>query len=389
MNHSQHQKAFTLVELLVVIAIIGVLIALLLPAVQAAREAARRGQCMSQLRQLGIATHNYHDVNKSVPSSCYGGNIHSSDDGQRHGCYRLSAFVALLPYMEQTALSDEIWADPLWKVAPGTRNINRTCAPRLCARSTATWNSYWCTVIPTLLCPSDGEARGNKADDQPGRANYTFSQGDFPYKTEMYNSGYQRGAFLAMEWQQLTEILDGTSNTIGISEQTVGYGDGRSVKGGMAIATNATSPQVWNGNGSGDAGNAATNVLNCHQLADKKEFKSTVTNLKTWPGSAWSHGDNSYTHFNTCLPPNAPRCQSVATGTSYDTAPDTHDPAFIPPSSYHSGGVNAVMMDGSGKFIPNTIDVGSGQRSLSGSNPSPFGVWGGIGSTRGGESVSL
>ena len=91
------KRGFTLVELLVVIAIIGILIALLLPAVQAAREAARRSQCTNNMKQLGIALQNYHDVNRAFPirqggTNCYGSPYH---DGN---CIRASAFVGLLPF---------------------------------------------------------------------------------------------------------------------------------------------------------------------------------------------------------------------------------------------------------------------------------------------------
>src|SRR4029077_3317385 len=103
---SKRHCGFTLIELLVVIAIISLLIALLLPAVQAAREAARRSQCSNNLKQFGVALHNYHDIYKTFPprrggtgtgSTAYNGN---SD--------RRSAFIALLPFMEQQALHDRI-----------------------------------------------------------------------------------------------------------------------------------------------------------------------------------------------------------------------------------------------------------------------------------------
>ncbi len=96
------KRGFTLVELLVVIAIIGILIALLLPAVQAAREAARRSQCVNNLKQLGIGLQNYHDIHRSFPirqggTNCYGSPYY---DGN---CIRASSFVGLLPFIEQQA----------------------------------------------------------------------------------------------------------------------------------------------------------------------------------------------------------------------------------------------------------------------------------------------
>ena len=98
------RKAFTLVELLVVIAIIGILIALLLPAVQAAREAARRAQCSNNMKQLGIALHNYHDTFKTLPP---GGNWHRPNTAAISG-NELSYAVLILPFMEQSTLHDQV-----------------------------------------------------------------------------------------------------------------------------------------------------------------------------------------------------------------------------------------------------------------------------------------
>ncbi|MCL2745299.1 MAG: DUF1559 domain-containing protein, partial [Planctomycetaceae bacterium] len=104
MSRSRSFRAFTLVELLVVIAIIGVLIALLLPAIQAAREAARRMSCSNKLKQLGIAAHNYHDTYNSLPSYDYGPDTR---DPNGWGLAKYSTFVALLPFMEMNALAEQ------------------------------------------------------------------------------------------------------------------------------------------------------------------------------------------------------------------------------------------------------------------------------------------
>src|SRR5512143_367601 len=101
----RRRSAFTLVELLVVIAIIGILIALLLPAVQAAREAARRSQCTNNLKQLGLALHNYHDTHQMFvyrKGGTTGGSATQSNQG------RLSGFIPLLPYWEQRPMYDRI-----------------------------------------------------------------------------------------------------------------------------------------------------------------------------------------------------------------------------------------------------------------------------------------
>lgn len=110
---SKKRSAFTLIELLVVIAIIAVLIALLLPAVQQAREAARRSQCKNNLKQLGLAIHNYHDVYNLVPMI----GLNGGPGGQRH-----SPYVGMLPYLDQAPLANLIAAGGTAASVNGTQN---------------------------------------------------------------------------------------------------------------------------------------------------------------------------------------------------------------------------------------------------------------------------
>src|SRR5687767_294859 len=143
-------KAFTLVELLVVIAIIGVLVGLLLPAVQSAREAARRMQCGNNLKQFGLALHNYHDTFKALPPR-RGGTSGPSDTARRNHNYdRRSAFIFLLPFLEQKPLADRIDAG---------EKVGGTTFPR---GGPAAWYNNgtivyqpWREQISVVLCPSD------------------------------------------------------------------------------------------------------------------------------------------------------------------------------------------------------------------------------------------
>lgn len=185
-SHFRHRPAFTLVELLVVIAIIGVLVGLLLPAVQAAREAARRMSCSNNVKQLGLAIHNYHAAYNQLPTHMSGtmpqtfnaagnGNpLGNSTRAPGHNLSRLSIFVALLPFFEQQALWEQISqpsADP-----DGRRfsAMGPNSERRLNDHNSHGFYAPWLTNVPTLRCPSDP---GIGLPSQ-GRSNYSACLGD-------------------------------------------------------------------------------------------------------------------------------------------------------------------------------------------------------------------
>lgn len=198
------RTAFTLVELLVVIAIIGILVGLLLPAVQAAREAARRIQCSNNVRQLGLATHNYESVYGRLPS----GWVSNGTSGEPGWGWS----AALLPFMEGTNVANKI--DWRVEIANGIHAEVRT------------------SVIPTFICPSDGgpnifeigeeSGSGPLVDDGPklfriSKSNYvgvfgTFELEDAPYKGDGMYYGNSRIKF--------RDVTDGLSNTIMVGERS-------------------------------------------------------------------------------------------------------------------------------------------------------------------------
>ena len=170
------QRGFTLIELLVVIAIIAVLIALLLPAVQQAREAARRTQCKNNLKQLGLALHNYHDTHGTLP---IGSGI--TDPGGVGG-RRQSGFVGMLPFIEQA---------PLYQQISGTytNSGGTTWGPFQCEP----WNTSYTPFtakIPGFLCPSDADTTAGGAI---GKTNYMFSRGDSPWDHNQWGGNGGRG----------------------------------------------------------------------------------------------------------------------------------------------------------------------------------------------------
>src|SRR3954470_8407637 len=198
---------FTLVELLVVIAIIGVLVALLLPAVQSAREAARRTSCNNNLKQSALALHNYESTFKTFPSRQMGSGTLMDVNSKPTHCLVLAGWVALLPFSEQQAIYDQVYSI---QIQPFADNV-------------------WTLWDPKhLQCPSDN----GKADPNPGRAtrghtSYAFCSGDdysgsmaFPDERTNFNEAVltlpikNRGVFGRHSYTRIAEISDGTSNTI-------------------------------------------------------------------------------------------------------------------------------------------------------------------------------
>ena len=352
-----HRRGFTLVELLVVIAIIGILIALLLPAIQAAREAARRLQCSNNMKQMGLALHNYHNTWQKLPY-LRGPNIHP---------YKwMSGLVMLLPYVEQ---------GPLWDQVSSTTTFGSTTYPPF---GTYPWDtSYrpWAAVIPVYLCPSDGEGTNN-GPNAIGNNNYCFSQGDTT--SADWGGPLERGPFLKDDHYNFADIRDGLSNTIAISERCISTA-------GIGVWNNGpgNEPVVLKGkvtSHSSVASNAAdNNPIACLSTTVGSRYQADLM-TRGWSGTRWAHGNTGCSQFNTILPPNSPSCARGG---------GDGDSQLIPPTSYHTGGVNVVLLDGSVRFVSESIDTGDLSSGSVGRGASPYGVWGALGTRDGGEVAQL
>ncbi|GAA4441262.1 DUF1559 domain-containing protein [Bremerella cremea] len=359
-------RGFTLVELLVVIAIIGVLIALLLPAVQQAREAARRMQCNNQLKQLGLALHNYHDTFGSLVYRKGGTESPSgTTDYNLSNFGRRSGFVSLLPFFEQNALWEQIKS--------GGTNLSNTGDHRN-PEGPSGWQSGWAgwrNAPDMLVCPSDAGV-----PDNTGPYNsYGFVIGD--RMDGATNDMNPRGIFGRARTTRFAEITDGTSNTLMMSERlceaatprpSAGHTAGNDeIQYKLAVAVGVSGTK------------ASPNV--CYTAVSGRYYTSGTLVQGRW-GVAWTDAQPMYVGLTTILPPNGPACTDDSGNNG-----DRND-VCIPPNSEHPGGVNALYADGSVHFITETIDTGNLSVSQPASGPSNYGVWGALGSKSGGEPLS-
>ena len=371
MKIRSRRRGFTLVELLVVIAIIGILVGLLLPAVQAAREAARRMQCTNGLKQLGLALLNYESTFKALPPRKGGtrGPFIGANRNNANG-ERLSGFVFLLPYVEQSAMYNNIQAgDPA-----GVYGYTGAGGPTVAAGGPAAWTGWtpWNVSPSMLVCPSDGPVFQSPNNTQTN--NYAFSIGDT--NNNALNIADSRGVFGSQKFTKLAELVDGTSNTISMSER---------LKANFGIST-VVANQVEVGLGTAvGVSTVLASPGSCYNTANGRHFLAGQS-VKGRFGSTWTDGQSERVCFNTILPPNKPSCTSDSNANA-DSGANTFG-LLIPPSSRHTGGVNASRVDGSVQFISNSIDSGNLNTGELVSGPSPYGVWGALGSKSGGEATA-
>lgn len=383
----QRRTGFTLVELLVVIAIIGVLVGLLLPAVQSAREAARRMSCSNNAKQIGLALHNYHSAFKAFPIHRGGTTTGKGffftwaemGNAQNSNKRRLSMLVGLLPFLEMQGLTDVIY-NPVSTEFNG--NVRATPYP---AMGPVPWRGQytaWRTKVPAFNCPSD-----TGPDKTLAGTNYGACIGDAARAFGWRNppKSVKRGVFFGVTQTTFRDIIDGTSNTIACGEIPNSLED-RAILSGGAYNVGAVrdDPSI---------------CLDQIDPSRPKFFTDGVllfgypNGLGKWGnagrGNRWADGGSNFGTFNTILGPNKPTCASGGG--------DAGDGVWTS-GSYHPGGVHIVMADGSVQFISESIDAGDpstapvGQPNWGGSiagAPSPYGVWGALGTTNARELATL
>lgn len=334
-------RGFTLVELLVVITIIGILIALLLPAVQAAREAARRGQCTNNLKQLALAMQNYHERFGCFPRNGYGGVDFGFNNWER-----LSAGVSILPFIEQEALFDRL------RFIPGKTTWS-------------TFNSVMQQRLPAFLCPSAPVFRNVSSVSWGGPGtHYAWCSGSSIRTAFAGGQANLNGIFNLYAETSVADIRDGLSATIMASEILSGDGD----SGTATYPFDIFYPS--NGNGS------YTSVANPHfptpaELVAIGTACRTPTSVLSNNGTLWGWYAHAQSLFNTAATPNwaYPSCG----GTCCPGGAHDWDYGIIPPRSMHPGGVNVALADASVRFVTNTIDTLTFQRLGNRSDNQPVG----------------
>ena len=321
MRFNWKRSAFTLIELLVVIAIIAILIGLLLPAVQKIRAAANRLKCSNNLKQIGLAMHNYMDVNDGLPAN--GNYAWTGSAVQTTNAW--SGMARILPYIEQENLFRGIDFSVSYSSQAGISSKR----------------------VATFICPSEINDKGYGTDATYGNKhwviNYAMNQGTWGVLTRKANGMVAGdGAFGPNRGYRPADFTDGMSNTLGIAEVKAMT---QRVSGATNTVTYATPPAI------------PSTASDLAGLSLAALDTSRVTHVE------WVDGKVHETGFTTVFTPNT-RVAYSATGVTYDvdyvaatesSLGDTY--AAVTSRSFHTGGVNALLMDGSVRFVRDSVSL--------------------------------
>ena len=322
MRRPRYQTAFTLVELLVVIAIIGILVGLLLPGVQAAREAARRMHCQNNLKQLGLAMHNHESTWKHFPA----GVIRKRWDQQptwSEGHWGWGAIANLLPYFEETALHEKLHLDMPLLGAPPTFPILDAHVDLVDKK------------VSLLLCPSDLET---VLDPRYAPENYVacLGSGLASPRTQAGSDRDADGVFYVNSDTRTRDITDGLANTLAMSESIIGPG-GAGPDGFVTSTRPVHSEDYW----------SALMPWVSPTLSDSACASATAFGVTR--GNAWAPTSHLSGFFNAYLPPNSDTPDCIVHF--------SFSPGWVAARSRHTGGVNVLLCDGSVRMMTESTDL--------------------------------
>jgi len=337
---------FTLIEVLIVISIVSILMALLFPAVQRARESMRRTQCISNLKNVSLAIANYESAFRVYPAIRRSVSSIVDDNGE----VGLAWTTSILPFIEAAASADELQD----RITRGTLNDP--------------WNDdkFYRRIYPAgvLACPSDLQTPPT-TPKVTGQLSYRASLGDLIEDNHLRPKNV-RGLFGDNSFLRPASVLDGLSNTILLTEMaSAGPGGAKDPVGSILIQYD---------------GSAYSDLYPGGCVARWESAFIDVQRSDERTGTRWADGRPYYAGVVVALPPNSKKCVS-----------GLHDHLWgvFTAGSRHSGGCNISMGDGSVRFITESIDTGDlsvpGKKTISGE--SPYGVWGAMGTRAGRETI--
>jgi prepilin-type N-terminal cleavage/methylation domain-containing protein/prepilin-type processing-associated H-X9-DG protein len=356
-THSQMRKGVTLIELLTVIAIIAILFALLLPALQSGRDAARRLQCANNLKQIGLALHNYHQSVGAFPMGGSRNNRKLNGDSYDQWS-NWSSLAAILPDVDQTPMFNAINFDFAPEITDGVSHPMNSTINLM--------------VIRAFLCPSDAIAGEQNTCSYHGSYGTTTND-NYP------QTGGCTGLFTVEQSIRIANCSDGASNTVAFAEALVGDG-----KGYGRIGHYTTDPSRYRGNVFMSATvppppgarivdafqNKAAVLAGLEACATAFRTTNYIADHRGW---RWGQGVTGFSMFNTILTPNDHEYRLG--GCRFNGMPDWNmDNGFVfGASSDHPGGANVLFADGGVRFVKDGIDRM---------------VWWSLGTKAGGEVIS-
>lgn len=326
------RRGFTLVELLVVIAIIGAMTALVAPAVQQSRAASRRVDCLNRLRQIGVAMQNFESARNRLPPGAES-RPYAADRNTPHTFYRWSALAHALPFMEQaSAMTAVDLSLPLYGRDLRVMKENRAGVQ---------------VLLPQLLCPSD---RQERVDPAFGPTNYAVCSGSGAGGGTPFDAD---GLFYINSWTRLSKVVDGASHTVLASETTLGETPP------PLTPRSAVDPRL------------VYAFARSAPLTDASCVDTALWNFTSPPSFAWANGEFRSALYNHYRTPNSPEIDCVSAKLLGSIAEQYAAYGWRAARSYHGGGVNVAMADGSAGFVRDEVDpaVWQAQSTRAGEEP--------------------